>query len=299
MRILDRGNIQVSIKDLGFAEDDLRPLSADRQTAERHTSSSPDRPAPARRRRPLYAAMNEPGNRILTARSSTAEDPVEYYLPGDQPVRGPPQHRPRLPEHHPGHAGGKRPNIILVGEIRDKEDGRDRHPGVADGSPWCSSTLHTNDAPSAITRLVDIEVYNRFVVCVERDRHPMGSAARCGLSVPCARTADTPPDTRDQGVRVDRRNKLKTATFMKGRGCGNCNRGGYRGRLGIYEMLTMSSEHPRADLQAAQAVQDISAVPLESSCGMRTLLEDGLMKAMKGVTTLEEVLGTCHHESSI
>ena len=86
---------------------------------------------------------------------------------------------------------------------------------------------------------------------------------------------------------------LKTATFMRGRGCGYCNHTGYRGRKGLFEMLRMSAimREMTFKREPAQGIRRQARLH-----GMRTLLEDGIIKALKGITTLEEVLSTCHHE---
>src|SRR5262249_44416123 len=90
--------------------------------------------------------------------------------------------------------------------------------------------------------------------------------------------------------------QMKTGTFMRGRGCGHCNHTGYRGRLGIFELLKMTGAMREMTFkrEPTQSIRRQSRL-----LGMRTLLEDGLQKAMKGITTLEEVLITCHHESEL
>jgi type IV pilus assembly protein PilB len=88
--------------------------------------------------------------------------------------------------------------------------------------------------------------------------------------------------------------RLTSATFMRGRGCSHCNHTGYRGRLGIFEMMKMNSALREMTFkrEPTQTIRRVSRLH-----GMRTLLEDGITKALKGITTLEEVLTTCHHEA--
>ena len=87
--------------------------------------------------------------------------------------------------------------------------------------------------------------------------------------------------------------QLKTATFMRGRGCGHCNHTGYRGRKGIFEMMRMTNVIREMTFKR-EATQNIRRKAYDT--GMRTLLQDGISKALKGITTLEEVLSTCHHD---
>jgi type IV pilus assembly protein PilB len=90
--------------------------------------------------------------------------------------------------------------------------------------------------------------------------------------------------------------QLKTATFMRGKGCKNCNGNGYRGRKGIFEMLAMNAKLREMTFSRAPT-QQIRKVARDT--GMRTLLEDGRLKALRGLTTLEEVMSICHHDSQV
>ena len=286
MRILDRGNIQVSIKDLGFAEDDYARFQ---QIVKRPNGIFlVTGPTGSGKTTTLYAAMNELNR--SDRKIITAEDPVEYYLPGINQCEV--RHNIGLDFQSIIRAMLRQaPNIILVGEIRDKETAEIAIQASLTGH-LVFSTLHTNDAPSAITRLVDIGIQPFLVassiIAILAQRLVRVVCPKC-------KEADTPPahEIKASGLTAQ---QVKTATFMRGRGCSNCNHCGYRGRLGIYEMLRMSSAIREQTFKRA-AAQDIRRSA--RLMGMRTLLEDGLMKAMKGVTTLEEVLGTCHHESSI
>ena len=286
MRILDRGNIQISIKDLGFAEDDFarfqkivkRPNGIFLVTG----------PTGSGKTTTLYAAMNELNR--SDRKIITAEDPVEYYLPGVNQCEV--KHSIGLDFQSIIRAMLRQaPNIILVGEIRDKETAEIAIQASLTGH-LVFSTLHTNDAPAAITRLVDIGV-QPFLVASS----VIAILGQRLVRVVCPKCKE-PSQPPDHEIKMSglTEQQLKTATFMKGRGCAHCNRCGYRGRLGIYEMLTMSSKIREMTFKR-EAVQNIRREARR--LGMRTLLEDGLGKAMRGITTLEEVLGTCHHESAL
>src|SRR5438128_871734 len=180
------------------------------------------------------------------------------------------------------------PNIILVGEIRDHETAEIAVQASLTGH-LVFSTLHTNDAPSAITRLQDIGVQSFLVAssiiaimaqrlvriicpkCKEPDKPPLSEIKAAGL-------------TPAQG---------QAANFSRGRGCNYCHHTGYRGRKGIFEMLRMNSviREMTFNREPTQAIRRQSRL-----LGMRTLLEDGVGKAVAGVTTLEEVLSICHHD---
>jgi type IV pilus assembly protein PilB len=283
MRILDRGNIQVSIKDLGFAEDDFarfhniikRPNGIFLVTG----------PTGSGKTTTLYSALNElnrPDRKIITA-----EDPVEYYLPGINQVEV--KHNIGLDFARIIRAMLRQaPNIILVGEIRDHETAEIAIQASLTGH-LVFSTLHTNDAPSAITRLVDIGV-QPFLVASSI----IAIMAQRLVRVVCVKCKEpdqpTATEIKTSGLTPD---QLQKATFMRGRGCGHCNHTGYRGRIGIFEMLKMTSNMREMTFkrEPTQSIRRQARL-----IGMRTLLEDGLMKAMRGQTTLEEVLSTCHHE---
>lgn len=282
MRILDRSNIQVSIKDLGFGEDDYAKFQ---QIIKRPNGIFlVTGPTGSGKTTTLYAAMNElnrPDRKIITA-----EDPVEYYLPGINQVEV--KHQIGLDFSRIIRAMLRQaPNIILVGEIRDHETAEIAVQASLTGH-LVFSTLHTNDAPSAITRLSDIGVQPFLVassvIAILAQRLVRTVCPKC-------KAPDEPNEHEIKGAGLTAE-QLKGATFTRGRGCGHCNHTGYRGRKGIYELLRMSGPLREMTFKSepAQALRRVARLN-----GMRTLLEDGLLKALKGITTLEEVLGTCHH----
>ncbi|MCI0700014.1 MAG: Flp pilus assembly complex ATPase component TadA [Planctomycetia bacterium] len=283
MRILDRGNIQVNIRDLGFAEDDYMRFQ---QIIKRPNGIFlVTGPTGSGKTTTLYAALNElnrPDRKVITA-----EDPVEYYLPGVNQVEV--KHNIGLDFARIIRAMLRQaPNIILVGEIRDKETAEIAVQASLTGH-LVFSTLHTNDAPAAVTRLADIGVppflIASSVIAIMAQRLIRVNCVKC--KEPYTPTAG---ELRAAGVSQDQASK---ATFMKGRGCNHCRQTGFRGRLGIFELMRMSSTI--RELTFAQApTQELRRKA--RSGGMRTLLDDGLVKVLKGVTTLEEVLTTCHAE---
>jgi type IV pilus assembly protein PilB len=286
MRILDRGNIQVSIKDLGFAEDDFQRFQ---QIIKRPNGIFlVTGPTGSGKTTTLYAALNElnrPDRKIITA-----EDPVEYYLPGVNQVEV--KHQIGLDFARIIRSMLRQaPNIILVGEIRDHETAEIAIQASLTGH-FVFSTLHTNDAPSAITRLIDIGVQpflvSSSVVAIMAQR-------LVRLVCPKCKEPEVPSNSelKASGLLPD---QIKNATFMRGRGCTHCNHTGYRGRKGIFELLRMTSAMREMTFkrEPSQNIRRQSRL-----LGMRTLLEDGLNKALTGLTTLEEVLSTCHHESSL
>ena len=283
MRILDRANIMVGIRDLGFGEEDYlrfqniikRPNGIFLVTG----------PTGSGKTTTLYAALNElnrPDRKIITS-----EDPVEYYLPGINQVEV--KHNIGLNFSRIIRAMLRQaPNIILVGEIRDKETAEIAVQASLTGH-LVFSTLHTNDAPSAVTRLVDIGVapflIASSVIAIMAQRLVRVNCVKC-------REPFQPDEAqiRSAGVSPE---MLAKSSFMKGRGCSHCRQSGFRGRIGIYEMMRMTGQ--LRELTFAQApAQELRRKARAG--GMRTLLEDGIQKALKGNTTLEEVLSTCHAE---
>ncbi len=284
MRILDRGNIQLNIRDLGFGDQDYQRFQ---QIIKRPNGIFlVTGPTGSGKTTTLYAALNElnrPDRKIITA-----EDPVEYYLPGINQVEV--KHQIGLDFQRIIRAMLRQaPNIILVGEIRDVETAEIAVQASLTGH-LVFSTLHTNDAPSAVTRLADIGVppflIASSVIAIMAQRLVRVVCPKC-------KEADQPPEAelKAAGITPD---KLAGATFMRGRGCAHCHHSGYRGRLGIFEMMRMNTTIREMTFtrQPTQALRRQARL-----LGMATLLEDGVQKALRGVTTLEEVLMNCHAEA--
>jgi type IV pilus assembly protein PilB len=286
MRILDRGNITIGIRDLGFSEQDYqrfhsiikRPNGIFLVTG----------PTGSGKTTTLYGALNElnrPDRKIITA-----EDPVEYYLPGINQVEV--KHNIGLDFSRIIRAMLRQaPNIILVGEIRDNETAEIAIQASLTGH-LVFSTLHTNDAPSAVTRMVDIGVppflVASSVIAIMAQRLVRVVCPKC-------KEPDKPVEAEIQSANITSE-QLANANFLRGRGCSHCHHTGYRGRLGIFEMLRMNSTMRNLTFNRAPT-QELRRIARQT--GMRTLLEDGVQKALNGITTLEEVLSICHHEVSI
>lgn len=283
MRILDRGSIQINIQELGFAEDDYARFQ---QIIKRPNGIFlVTGPTGSGKTTTLYGALNElnrPDRKIITA-----EDPVEYYLPGINQVEV--KHKIGLDFQRIIRAMLRQaPNIILVGEIRDHETAEIAVQASLTGH-LVFSTLHTNDAPSAVTRLVDIGV-QPFLIASSVIAIMAQRLVR--LVCPKCKEVDKipPADIKAAGISPER---AATANFMRGRGCNYCHHTGYRGRKGIFELLKMTSaiREMTFNREPTQSIRRQARL-----LGMRSLLEDGINKALKGITTLDEVLSICHHE---
>jgi type IV pilus assembly protein PilB len=283
MRILDRGNITIGIRDLGFGEEDYARFA---QIIKRPNGIFlVTGPTGSGKTTTLYAALNDlnrPDRKIITA-----EDPVEYYLPGINQVEV--RHNIGLDFARIIRAMLRQaPNIILVGEIRDKETAEIAVQASLTGH-LVFSTLHTNDAPSAITRLADIGV-PPFLIASSL----IAIMAQRLIRTVCPKCKEPykPTSVELKAAGLDPA-KLQNANFMQGRGCRYCNETGYRGRIGIFELLRMNTQirDMAFNREPTQAIRNQCR-----KMGMRPLLEDGVKKAVMGHTTLEEVLTTCHHD---
>lgn len=276
MRLLDKDNIKVGVRQLGFSEEMFstfqglikRPNGIILVTG----------PTGSGKTTTLYAAlnsMNRPDKKIITA-----EDPVEYYLPGINQVEV--RHSIGLDFARIIRAMLRQaPNVILVGEMRDSETASMGIQASLTGH-LVFSTLHTNDAPSAVTRMTDMGVPGYLVassvIAVLAQRLVRLNCSRCKQP-----TTLSDAVLRDAGISP----KLaSTATFMKGKGCGNCNKSGYKGRQGIFELMLIQSKIRELIFKNASSTE---IRRLAINLGMRTLYSDGIYKTCKGVTTLDEV----------
>jgi type IV pilus assembly protein PilB len=170
----------------------------------------------------------------------------------------------------------------MVGEIRDLETATIAINASLTGH-LVFSTLHTNDAPSAVTRLIDIGVKPFLVASSTR-----GLMAQRLVRRVCKQCASVyvPTDAERKSLSLDSAN-TQGATFQKGKGCGNCNNTGYRGRFGIFEIFVIDDDARRL------IYEKVSSSVLRNRAremGMRTLREDGIRKVMAGLTTPDEVI---------
>jgi len=276
MRILDKDSIKVGVRQLGLSEQDFRTF---KQLIRRPNGIIlVTGPTGSGKTTTLYAALNElnrPDRKIITA-----EDPVEYYLPGINQVEV--RHDIGLDFARIIRAMLRQaPNIILVGEMRDQETAEMGIQASLTGH-LVFSTLHTNDAPGAITRMVDMGVPSYLVassvVAVLAQRLVRVICPKC-------KVPHRPTDAALEAAGIPLEVAAK-ANFSRGKGCTYCQKKGYRGRLGIFELMLMSSRIREMAFKGA-STQDIRKTAI--GLGMRTLYQDGLQKVINGITTLEEV----------
>ena len=277
MRILDKASIQLDIPKLGFYADDLELVN--------RIISLPDGiflvtgPTGSGKTTSLYAflnTINTPSRKIITV-----EDPVEYQLPGINQVQ--------VDRHvEMTFAAALRsmlrqaPNIIMVGEIRDVETAEIAINAALTGH-LVFSTLHTNDAPGAITRLVDMGV-KPFLVATAL-RAVMAQRLLRRICPECKKPY-TPSAAEIKMLRLSPE-YLANHQFYKGTGCKKCGHTGYKGRIGIYEIFQITE-----DIARLVFANESSGVIREAArrAGMRSLRDDAMRKAEAGISTLEEVI---------
>jgi type IV pilus assembly protein PilB len=174
------------------------------------------------------------------------------------------------------------PNIIMVGEIRDMETGEIAINAALTGH-LVFSTLHTNDAPGAVTRLVDMGV-KPFLVA-SSVKAVMAQRLVRRICKNCA--APTEPLPEELRLLEAESSDFEGANLMRGRGCENCGNTGYKGRMGIYEIFMVSTEIQTLifDNKPSNEIRDAAR-----KIGMRSLRDDGIRKAAAGSTTLEEII---------
>jgi len=278
MRLLDRSANLISLRELGFEEDDLRLFK--RLIERPHGIVLVTGPTGSGKTTTLYAALSElnrPDVKILTA-----EDPVEYHIGGINQV----QVNAKI-----GLTFARilkamlrcAPNVILVGEIRDKEAAEVAIQAALTGH-LVFSTLHTNDAPSAITRLLDMGVAPFLVSSAVQ-----GVVAQRLVRRVCRECKESyvpdPGELRALGLEPA---LFAGKTFARGRGCGVCEGSGFRGRLGLYEMFELDSEL-RDAIFRGEPLEKIRARALAAG-KLKALIESGTRKVLAGETTVTEVL---------
>jgi len=276
MRLLDKDNIKVGVRQLGLSERDYRNFNG--LIRRPNGIILVTGPTGSGKTTTLYAALNalnRPDRKVITA-----EDPVEYYLPGINQVEV--RHNIGLDFALIIRAMLRQaPNIILVGEMRDHETASMGIQASLTGH-LVFSTLHTNDAPSAISRMVDIGVPSYMVassvIAVLAQRLVRTICPRC-------KTKYKPPESviADSGLPPE---MVKQAEFARGKGCAYCGRSGFRGRIGIYELMLINSRL-REQMFKGTTTAEIRAEAINN--GMSTLYADGMLKVVRGVTTFEEV----------
>lgn len=275
MRILDRDNIKVGIRSLGFSEENYRRFQA--VIRRPNGIFLVTGPTGSGKTTTLYSALgelNRPDRKIITA-----EDPVEYYLPGINQVEV--KHNIGLDFARIIRAMLRQaPNVILVGEIRDTETGEMAIQASLTGH-LVFSTLHTNDAPGSITRLIDMGVQPFLVasslMAVMAQRLARTVCPKCGESYQ--------PDQTEMEFFDLTSEQLENSNFRRGKGCKNCQHTGYRGRKAVFELMMMNSTLRDMAFRSEPAQNIRRQARL---FGMKTLVEDAVDKAVEGITTLAE-----------
>jgi len=278
LRLLDRSTLMLDMTKLGFEPQSLERFK--RAIAKPYGIILVTGPTGSGKTNTLYsavAALNKPDVNIMTA-----EDPVEFNLAGINQV----QIKDQIGLNFAAALRSflrQDPNIILVGEIRDYETAEIAVKAALTGH-LVLSTLHTNDAPSTISRLVNMGIepflVGTAVNLIQAQRLVRRVCSNCKQEV-----QDVPAQALiDIGFTPD---EVGTFKVHKGRGCGTCNGTGYKGRVGLYEVMEISEGIRDLIMVGATAVE-IKRKALEE--GMLTLRMSGLEKIKAGVTTLEEVL---------
>ncbi|HEY0945572.1 MAG TPA: ATPase, T2SS/T4P/T4SS family [Opitutaceae bacterium] len=277
MRILDKEGLKLGLPELGFLSDD--------QSVMERVIGLPDGiflvtgPTGSGKTTTLYSCLhyiNKPDRKLITV-----EDPVEYQLAGVNQV--PVRHEVGMTFASALRAMLRQaPNVVMVGEIRDLETAEIAINASLTGH-MVFSTLHTNDAPGAVTRLIDIGV-KPFLVSTSL-RAVMAQRLTRKICRHCKRAYA--PDLRELRALNINPEQAAAATFMKGEGCPDCNGTGYRGRMGIFEIFQINEELQRMiyENESTSKLRDKAR-----AFGMRTMREDGVRKVTAGLTTIEEVV---------
>ncbi len=276
LRILDKSNVILGLGKIGMREDLLETFKKQSSLSEGIVLVTG--PTGSGKTTTLYSALSEMNSQEVNV--MTIEDPVEYKLQGMAQIGV-------NAKIHLTFATGLRhilrqdPDVIMIGEIRDKETAEIAIQASLTGH-LVLSTLHTNDAPSALTRLVDmgIEPYllSSSVVAVLAQRLVRTICPDCALSY-----LPTTGEIKELGLEES----AIHAPFFKGKGCSSCYESGYRGRRGIYELMVVSSPIKRQLLKSADAEELRRMALLQNMISLR---EDGARLVQQGVTTTAEVL---------
>ncbi len=277
MRILDKQNLALGLPQLGFLSDD--------QAKFERLIGLPDGvilvtgPTGSGKTTTLYACLgqiNRPDKKLITV-----EDPVEYQMSGINQVQ---VNRPVGLDFSAALRSILRqaPNIVMIGEIRDHETAEIAMEAALTGH-LVFSTLHTNDAPSAVTRLTDIGIKPFLVASALRAA--MAQRLVRAICDKC-RVAHTPTD-RERKMLGAMHADINSMSMYQGAGCPVCSNKGYKGRKGLFEIFEVDDTVQRMIFDKAPAIELRARI---REMGMRTLREDGMLKVASGMTTLEEVL---------
>jgi type IV pilus assembly protein PilB len=277
MRLLDKENLRLDMTKLGFETESLQKF--ERAILKPYGMVLVTGPTGSGKTNTLYssvARLNQPDTNIMTA-----EDPVEFQLPGINQV----QMKEQIGLNFASALRAflrQDPNIILVGEIRDFETAEIAVKAALTGH-LVLSTLHTNDAPSTVSRLMNMGIEPFLVatsvhlICAQRLIRRICTGCKTELDVP--RQAKL-----DAGYTPEEADSVK---IFHGKGCSTCNNSGFKGRVGLYEVMEFNDELRELILVGASSLE-LKKKALET--GMITLRRSGLVKIAAGVATLEEVL---------
>ena len=278
MRILDKSSFLVGLEDLGFMADQRKDF--ERLINLPNGMILVTGPTGSGKTTTLYATLshvNQKERKVITI-----EDPVEYQLDGINQVQVHPQIGLTF-------AGGLRsmlrqaPDIIMVGEIRDLETAQIAVQSALTGH-LIFSTLHTNDAAGAITRMVDMGIKPYLTSSTVQGV----LAQRLVRTIcPSCRTGYKPSDEEVELLSLKASGPGEKVEIYKGKGCPACSDTGFKGRIGIFELLTMTDAMREMVLNNASSTQIAQKA---REMGMRSLKDDGLEKVRRGYTTIQEVL---------
>jgi len=277
LRLLDKENLMLDMTKLGFEPESL--VKFQRNISKPYGMVLVTGPTGSGKTNTLYSALQS----LNTVQTNimTAEDPVEFNLMGVNQV----QMKEQIGLNFAAALRSflrQDPNIILVGEIRDFETAEIAIKAALTGH-LVLSTLHTNDAPSTISRLMNMGI-EPFLVATSVNLIQAQRLIR-RVCKDCKREHPTPPEAlMEVGFSAEDAKSLKT---FKGKGCSTCNNTGYKGRIGLYEVMEVNDEIRELILIGASSLE-LRKKAIED--GMITLRESGLQKVRNGLTTLEEVV---------
>jgi len=277
MRILDKQNLALGLPQLGFFSDDQKTFESLINLSDGIILVTG--PTGSGKTTTLYACLgqiNKPDRKIITV-----EDPVEYMMSGINQVQV-------EKDINFTFSAALRsilrqaPNIVMIGEIRDPETASIATEAALTGH-LVFSTLHTNDAPSAVTRLLDIGVKPFLVASSVR-----AVMAQRLVRIICPQCKEEmTPSQSDLAFLGSLGASLVNTPIYKGRGCSKCSLTGYKGRKGLFEIFRITDEVQHL-IFGKQSAVELRAKAREN--GMRTLREDGVRKVLAGITTIEEVI---------
>jgi general secretion pathway protein E len=282
LRLLDKSSVLLSLSDLGMPEDRFKPFAEEIRKANGIILVTG--PTGSGKTTTLYAALTSINTTDINI--ITVEDPIEYRINGI----GQMQVNPKIDLTF---ASGLRsivrqdPDVILVGEIRDTETAEMAIQSALTGH-LVFSTLHTNDSASAITRLTDMGI-EPFLIASSINAILAQRLVR--IICPDCKEDYRPDEEELAKLGLLGSETVDGARFSRGRGCIRCHHTGFRGRCGIFELLVMTREMKRLVLKTADANQ-IKQLAVDD--GMITLRQDGAMKVLQGITTIEEVYRVSH-----